>query len=169
MFNQDKQIKEIHIKKLLTSKKIVKLIDTYPNLEKITCPTSTYNRVSKKYIEALKKLGISIEIGYKKSSKKYSEEKALKVIELIQKNKTPSEIANILNLPLKTVYYLKNKSSNSSLKLKTGRKKKYSEQQIKNIKNLAEKSIPVKEISKIENIPIRTVYYILKNYINDLD
>jgi hypothetical protein len=171
MTNQNKHIiKEIHIKKLLTSKKIVELIDAYPDLKKITCPISIYNRVSKKYIEALNELGISIEIGYnKKNPKKYSEEKGLKVIELIQENKTPSEIANILNLPVKTVYYLKNRYSNPPIKLKTGRKKEYSKQQIKNIKNLFEKDKTVKEISKIENIPLRTVYYILKNYIPDLD
>ncbi|MDR2874276.1 MAG: MerR family transcriptional regulator [Methanobrevibacter sp.] len=175
MTNQDKHmIKEIHIKELLTSKKIVELIDTYPALEKISCPNSIYNRVSKKYIGALNELEISIEVGYdKKSSTKYSEkysqEKGLKVLELLQENKTPSEIATILNLSVKTVYYLKNRSSNPPIKLKKGRKRKYTKQQIKNIKNLHEKAIPVKEISKIENIPIRTLYYIIKNYISNLN
>jgi len=57
-------IEEVHISTSLGSKKIMELIDKYPNLKIVTCPKSIYNRISKKYLEVLEKLGITVKIKY---------------------------------------------------------------------------------------------------------
>jgi hypothetical protein len=162
--NKNESVIEIHSSDLLTSKKIVEIIDKYPNLKKITCPESIYKRSSKKYITALKQIGIDVKTkrNYEKPKKYPTEGK--KVIELLNKNKNPQEIADNLNISVKTVYYLKDTYSKSKIKLKTGKKTKYSDKQIKNIKNSYKNKISVKKISKKENIPIQTVYYILTHY-----
>ncbi|MDR3222903.1 MAG: resolvase [Methanobrevibacter sp.] len=160
-------IKEIHIKKPLSSKLIVELLDTYPNLKRITCPISLYNRISKKYIDVLNKMGVHIKIKYNYNHpKKYGNDIGLKVVDLIHNGKTPLEVGNILNLSIKKVYYLRAKFSNPKNKLKTGKKTKYSKKQINSIKIQKEKGLPIREIAEIENIPLRTVYYIIKNYMN---
>ncbi|MDR2545342.1 MAG: resolvase [Methanobrevibacter sp.] len=160
-------IKEIHMTQSLSYKAIIELLDNYPALERITCPISLYNRISKKYIEALDRMGVSIQAKYNyKRPKKYGEGIGSKVVNLIQEGKTPLEVANIMNLPVEKVYYIRRKFSNPNIKLKTGKKTKYSEEQITSIKNQKENGVPVKEIAEKEDIPLRTVYYILKNYIS---
>lgn len=152
----------VHINSQLSSKKIVELMDEYPNLKKITCPPSLYKRISKKYLEVLEELGIEVEVkhnwGFKK---KYKDEKKEEVINLIKEGHTPSQIAEKLNLPIKTIYYLKNSSENEKIPLKIGKKSKYSDATITKIKNLAKSGIPPKKISKQEKIPLRTIYYII--------
>ncbi|BDZ71287.1 helix-turn-helix domain-containing protein [Methanobacterium petrolearium] len=59
-------------------------------------------------------------------------------------------------MALKTVYYLKDSP------LKPGRKNKYSPQQVQEVKNLKNKGIPAKKIASRLDIPIRTVYSLLK-------
>ncbi|GAA5819378.1 MAG: helix-turn-helix domain-containing protein [Methanobrevibacter sp. CfCl-M3] len=160
-------IKEIHMTQSLSYKVIIELLDNYPALERITCPISLYNRISKKYIGALDRMGVSIQAKYNyKHPKKYGEGIGSKVINLIQEGKTPLEVANIMNLPVEKVYYIRRKFSNPNIKLKTGKKTKYSEEQISSIKNQKENGVPVKEIAEKEDIPLRTVYYILKNFIS---
>ncbi|MDR3290888.1 MAG: helix-turn-helix domain-containing protein [Methanobrevibacter sp.] len=165
--NDNSSIKEIHIRKPLSSKLIVELLDTYPNLKRITCPISLYNRISKKYIDVLNEIGVHIKIKYNYNHpKKYGDDIGLKVVDLIHEGKTPLEVGNILDLPIKKVYYLRAKFSNPKNKLKTGKKTKYSEEQINSIKIQKEDGIPIKKIAEIENIPLRTVYYIIKNYMD---
>ncbi|MDR2831285.1 MAG: resolvase [Methanobrevibacter sp.] len=161
----DSSIKEVHITKPLSSKIIVELLDKYPALERITCPISLYNRISKRYVEVLNEMGISIKIEYNYNHPKKYNDIGSKVVDLIQEGKTPIEVANILNLHIKKVYYLRSKFSKPKTKLKTGKKTKYSEKQINNIKIQFRQEVPIKKIAETENIPLRTVYYIIKNYI----
>jgi hypothetical protein len=159
-------IKEVHITKRLSSKVIVELLDNYPALKRITCPISVYNRISKRYIDVLSDIGVSVDVGYNYNHpKKYLHDVGLKVVDLIQEGKKPLEVANILDLPVERVYYLRSRFSNPKIKLKTGKKTKYTEKQINDIKVQRERGVPVKKIAEVENIPLRTVYYIIKNYI----
>ncbi|RBQ24332.1 hypothetical protein ALNOE001_02540 [Candidatus Methanobinarius endosymbioticus] len=155
----------IHISSQLSSKLIVELMDEYPNLKKITCPPSIYKRISKKYLEVLKELGIIVEIKHNWGNrKKYSDEKKKEILELLKQGKTPLQIAEKVNLPLKTIYYIKNSFKDESLKLKVGKKSKYSDSIWTNVKNLAKSGISPQKISKRENIPLRTIYYMIKKY-----
>ncbi|MCL2116665.1 MAG: resolvase [Methanobrevibacter sp.] len=154
---------EVHISTSLSSKKIMELIDEYPNLKTVTCPKSIYNRISKKYLEALEKLGIAVEIRYNWGNfVKYTEKERVNVINLIKDGLSPQEIAKKLNTSVQIVYYLKNKNKDDQIKLKRGKKKKYSYDMRKKVKKLANDGVPIKEISKNENIPLRTVYDIIK-------
>lgn len=154
----------IHISSQLSSKRIVELMDEYPNLKKITCPPSLYKRISKKYLEVLEELGITVEIKHNwGTKKKYKDEKKEEVMNLIKEGKKPSQIAEKLNLPIKTIYYLKNSNKNEKIPLKRGKKSKYSDATTTKVKNLAKSGISPKKISKQEKIPLRTVYYMIKN------
>ena len=154
----------VHISSQLSSKRIVRLLDEFPDLKKITCPPSLYNRVSEKYLEVLKELGIEVEIKYNwGAKKKYKDEKKEEVINLIKKGQDPSKIAKKLNLPVQTIYYLKNSDNKEKIPLKRGRKSKYSDATITKIKNLSKSGTSPKKISKQEKIPLRTVYYIINS------
>jgi hypothetical protein len=61
-----------------------------------------------------------------------------------------------MNIPLKTVYYLKD------TKLKRGRKPKYSKETENEVKKLHDDGFSAKEISDKMNIPLRTVYCLVK-------
>ncbi|KZX15123.1 helix-turn-helix domain-containing protein [Methanobrevibacter filiformis] len=161
----DDSLTKIHITQPLTSKTIVELMEDYPNLEKITCSKSLYDRISKKYISALKELEIIVEISYEWGRKPiYGDEIGNKVIELVNNGVSPEKIANTLNISLKTVYYLNNKFSNHDIKLKRGRKIKYDSVIRNKIKNLHDKGVKPKEIAQLENIPLRSVYYIINSF-----
>lgn len=135
----------------------MELLDQYPDLKKINCPPSLYSRTSSKYLEALDELGIAVVPVEKKGRpKKYKDEEAKKVQELLKSGQTPTEISKNLGMALKTVYYLKDSP------LKPGRKNKYSPQQVQEVKNLKNKGIPAKKIASRLDIPIRTVYSLLK-------
>jgi len=157
----------IHISSQLSSKIIVELIEEYPNLKKISCPPSLFNRISDKYLEALAELGISVEAKHNwKTKSKYTDYEKKSVYDMIKIGKSPLEISEELNIPIKTIYYLKdsyNKKGVNKIHLKRGKKKKYSTEFREKIKKLKISGISPKEISKKENIPLRTVYYILKN------
>jgi hypothetical protein len=141
----------------LSSRKIMEILDSNPDLEKITCPISIYTRISKKYMDALNKLGIEVETVQRRGRpKKYSINEATKIQSLLDKGESPKAISQKLNLPIKTVYYLKNS------RLKRGRKVKYTSEKAKEVKKLYNKGIPAKKISKNLNIPLRTVYLLIK-------
>ena len=63
-------------------------------------------------------------------------------------------------LPLKTVYYLKDSP------LKPGRKIKYDQQQVQKVKHLYKNGVSAKEIANNLKIPLRTVYFLLKRWQN---
>ncbi|MCL2156723.1 MAG: helix-turn-helix domain-containing protein [Methanobrevibacter sp.] len=156
-------IEEVHISTALSSKKIVELIDEYPNLKIVTCPMSIYKRISKKYLEVLEKLGISVKIRYNWGKPvKYTENDRKNVVNLIKEGIFPEDIAKKLNISVQAVYYLKNKKKDEKTRLKRGKRKKYSVDIREKVKKLANEGVPVKKISKNENIPLRTVYDLIK-------
>jgi len=146
--------KEIHINQPLTSRRIIEVLEKNPDLEKITCPPSLYNRIPPKYLKALKDLGIKVE---PRRRRKYAEKDVKMIRKLISEGKTPKEIASITKIPLKTIYYLK-----GDMKLKRGPKPKYDKITRMRVQKMAEKGIPAKKIAEKFNIPLRTVYYIIK-------
>ncbi len=75
---------------------------------------------------------------------------------MINKGKSPKEISEELQIPLKTVYYLKD------TKLKRGRKPKYSKETEDEVKKLYSNGYSAKDISEKLKIPLRTVYCLLK-------
>ena len=135
----------------------MEILDSNPDLEKITCPISIYTRISKKYMDALRELNIEVESVQRRGRpRKYSSNEATKIQSLLDKGESPKSISQKLNLPIKTVYYLKNSS------LKRGRKVKYTSEKAKEVKKLYNKGIPAKRISKNLKIPLRTIYLLIK-------
>jgi len=150
-------VEEIYVNEQLSSRKIMEVLDSNPDLKTITCPRSIYTRISKKYMEALKELGIKVEpVQRRGRPKKYSSTDATKIQTMLDMGTSPKEISNKLKLPVKTVYYLKNSS------LKRGRKVKYTKEKAREVKKLYSKGIPAKKISENLKIPLRTVYLLIK-------
>lgn len=159
MMFMDENIKEIHITDPLTSRKIMELMDEYPNLNKITICPSLFNRIPKTYLDALNKLEINVETKYNWDAKsKYSIEKN-RISSLAKDGKTPKEISKNLQIPLSRVYYLLSKNK-ENIKFNNYRRK-YDLNKRKLVKSMKNEGVSPKEISSKLNIPIRTVYYIL--------
>ncbi|MDR2967106.1 MAG: helix-turn-helix domain-containing protein [Methanobacteriaceae archaeon] len=159
---KENSTEEIHISTGLSSKKIMELIDEYPNLKIVTCPKSIYNRISKKYLEVLEKLGINVKIKYNWGKpNKYSEKDRINVVNLIKEGIFPQDIAKKLDISVQSVYYLKNKNKDDQIKLKRGKRRKYGYKIRNEVKKLANDGVPVQKISKNKNIPLRTVYDII--------
>ncbi|MCC7554413.1 MAG: hypothetical protein KO202_08010 [Methanobacteriaceae archaeon] len=151
-------MKKIHITIPLSSHKIVELIDQYPNLEKITCSKSLYNRIPKKYLEVLNDLSIEVSIEYNQGAKEKYLEEEKDILNLSKQNLTPKEISKKLEIPIKRVYYLLSKHNNVKI---DNYKRKYDENTKLIVKSMKDDGKNPKEISSKLNIPIRTVYYIL--------
>lgn len=135
----------------------MELLDKYPQLKKIKCPSSLYLRTSKKYLNALSDLGIEVEPVIKRGRpKKYGEKEGKIIQKMLKEGKSPKEIADKLEIPLKTVYYLKD------TKLKRGRKPKYSKETEDEVKKLHKNGLSAKDISEKLKIPLRTVYCLIK-------
>ncbi|MDO5850502.1 MAG: hypothetical protein Q4P14_04735 [Methanobacteriaceae archaeon] len=151
---------EVHISEQLTSGTIIRLMNTYPSLKKITCPPSIYNRISKKYLDVLDQMGIIVEVKRNYGQKtKYTEDDINQVVDLLKSGKSPKEVAIELDLSIEKVHYLKSRYS-EYFKL-NNHKKKYDEKTREKIRQMRENGLKPKEIAKIENIPIRSIYYIL--------
>lgn len=149
--------REVYVNKPLSSQVIMELLDKNPDLKKIKCPNSLYIRTSKKYLNALSELGIEVEPVIKRGRpKKYTAKEAEQIHNMLNEGKAPKEISEKLDIPLKTVYYLKD------TKLKRGRKPKYSKETENEVKKLHEDGFSAKEISDKLNIPLRTVYCLIK-------
>ena len=148
---------EIYVKRALSSQVIMELLDRYPNLKKIKVPSSLYPRTSKKYLDALSELGIEVEpVINRGRPKKYGTSEAEQVQKMINEGISPKEISDRMEMPIKTVYYLKN------TKLKRGRKPKYPKETEFEVKKLHNEGFSAKEISEKLNIPLRTVYCLIK-------
>jgi len=150
---------KVHITSALSSQKIIKLIDDFPNLEKITCSKSLYDRIPKKYLDALSELSIDVEIEYNQGKAKYEKEES-DILALVVKGQSPKDISKILEIPLKRVYYLINKNN---VKL-DNYNRKYDENMRLLVNSMKGEGESVKDISSKLNIPIRTVYYIINGY-----
>ena len=108
-------------------------------------------------MDALKELGIKVEpVKRTGRPKKYTSNDVTRIQALLDRGVSPKEISNQLNLPIKTVYYLKNSS------LKRGRKAKYTKEKAREVKKLYTQGIPAKKISENLKIPLRTVYLLIK-------
>ena len=142
-----------------SSQKIIQLMDTYPSLKRITCPQSIYNRISPDYIKALDNLGVSIEIKYNWGKKKYSMTQINQVVDLFNEGKRSEEIADILEMPVANVNYIKSKYFDK-INVKHY-KRKYDDECRLKVKSLKEEGLKPKEISKELDIPVRSIYYIL--------
>lgn len=152
----DEDVTTIHITEALSSFMIVKLLENYPNLEKITCSPSVYNRTSNTYIEALNQLDIEVVKEYHWGASKKPCDYEDELLKLANEGYKASEIAEMLDITVNRVYYLLRRNKT---KLETNTKKHdYDE-----IKSLRNDGLKPKEISEKLNIPIRTVYYILNN------
>ncbi len=146
---------EIRVNEQLSASRIMEILEKYPELEKIKCPHSIYQRISPKYLDALEKLGIKIEIiNQIGRPPKYDVEVRKNVQIMLDQGLSPSEVAQRLKIPIKTVYYLKNKH------LKRGRKRKYDNLTEKRVKKLFKKGLSAQKISEKLEIPLRTVYYL---------
>ena len=150
---------EVHISTQLTSRKIIELMDNYPSLKRITCPQSIYNRISPKYIDVLSDLGVSIGVKYNWGRKKYSKEEISEVIDLLNEGRTAEEVSTQLDIPLKRVNYFKSKYY-YMVNVKN-HKRKYDDETRNRLASLKENGLKPKEIAQQEDIPLRTVYYIL--------
>ena len=150
----DEDVTTIHITKALSSSMIVELIEEYPNLSRITCSPSVYNRTSKTYINALEQLDIEVEKKYNWGAKSQTDGIEFEVLKLSNEGLKPKEIAEKLNMTLNRVYYLLRKSKAKF----DNRKRKYNHTEIKNLKD---EGLSAKEISEKLDIPLRSVYYIL--------
>ncbi|MDI6701473.1 DUF1699 family protein [Methanothermobacter wolfeii] len=148
----------IHVNQPLTSRRIIEILEKNPNLKKITCPVSLYHRTSRKYLDALEKLGVEVEpVKRMGRPRKYTDKDVKLVQSLLKEGKTPKQVSGITNLPLKTVYYLK-----GDMKLKRGKKRKYDKNTRLRVREMADRGVPARMISQKLGIPLRTVYYILK-------
>ena len=135
----------------------MEILEEHPNIKRIKCPTSLYLRTSKKYLDALHKLGVEVEPVIKSGRpKKYGESEVKLIQKMLKNGSNPSEISEKLHLPIKTVYYLK------ETPLKRGRKPKYTLETEEEIRRLHAEGLRVKEISERLGIPLRTVYSIIK-------
>lgn len=144
----------IHITKVLSSSRIMDLMDEYPNLKEITCAPSIYERTPKNYIEALGQLDIEVNKKYNWGAKSKTDGAEFDVLELANDGFKPKEIAEKLNITLNRVYYLLKKTGGKF----DNRKRKHDHDEIKNLKD---EGLTAGEISEKLDIPIRTVYYIL--------
>lgn len=137
----------------------MEILDKYPELKKIKCPPSIYQRTSPKYLEALSKLGVEVEALKKRGRpRKYDKSDVKTIRKMLREGFTPQEVSDDLGIPLKTIYYF-NKTP-----LKRGRKGKYSPKTLKKVKNLYNEGLKARDISEKLNIPLRTVYSLLKRY-----
>ena len=144
----------VHITKALTSSIIVDLIERYPNLNRITCSPSVYNRTSDTYIDALNQLDIEVVKQYNWGAKSKTNGEEFEVLELSNQGLKPKEIAQKLDISLNRVYYLLKKSEASF----DNRLRKHNHDEVKQLKI---DGLKPKEIAEKLDIPLRTVYYIL--------
>lgn len=152
----DEDVTAIHITETLSSFMIMNLLDEYPNLEKITCAPSVYERTPDKYIDALKQLDIDVVKEYHWGASKQPCDYEDELLKLANEGYKASEIAEILDITVNRVYYLLRRNKT---KLDTNTKKyDYDE-----VKSLKESGLKAREISEKLNIPLRSVYYILNN------
>lgn len=150
----DENVTSIHITEVLSSFLIMNLLEKYPNLEKITCSPSVYERTSDNYINALSQLDIEVVKEYHWGASKKPCDYEEELLELANDGYKAKEIADILDINVNRVYYLLRRNKT---KLNTNTKK-YDYDEIKSLKKAGLKP---KEISEKLAIPLRSVYYIL--------
>ena len=152
----DESVTTIHVTKVLSSVRIMDLIDKYPNLDEITCAPSVYDRTSKSYIDALGQLDIEVKKKYNWGAKSRTNGEEKVVSKLAKKGCSARQIAEKLDMKINRVYYLLRKSRDD---VKFGNyKRKYNHDEVK---SLYEEGLSAREIAEKLDMPLRTVYYIL--------
>ena len=154
MIFMDENVTTIHITKVLSSLGIMNLLEEYPNLERITCSPSVYERTSSNYIQALNQLDIEVVKQYRWGASRQSCYYEKDLLRLASEGYNAKDIAEILDISVNRVYYLLRRNKT---KLDTNTKK----HDYDKIKSLKESGFKPKEISEKLDIPLRTVYYIL--------
>ncbi|MGC9517666.1 MAG: helix-turn-helix domain-containing protein [Methanomicrobiales archaeon] len=150
-------VEEIFVDEPLNSKLISNLHNENPDLKRIIVPEISYLKLEKEIFSQLKKLDIKISPRARRGRpKKYDNFDVYLIQRMLKQGTPPVEISDILRIPLKSIYYLKETD------LKRGRRTKYSDETVKMVKRLYENGIPVKQISKETKIPVRTIYELLK-------
>ena len=152
----DEDVTTIHITETLSSFMIINLLEEYPNLERITCAPSVYERTSKKYIDALRQLDIEVVKEYHWGASRQPCDYEEELLKLANEGYKAAEIAEMLDITVNRVYYLLRRNKT---KLDTNTKKYEYEE----VKSLRESGLKPCEISEKLNIPLRSVYYILNN------
>lgn len=147
----------MHVNKPLSSSIIIEILDQNPDLETITLPESLYNRTSHTYLDALTQLEIQIQTKSVRGRPPiYDDQLQKQIDDLIKEGMPPKIISKRLKISQKTVYHLK------TLPLKRGPESKYTQEQIEEIFILKDNGLKVKDISKKMNIPLRSVYDLIK-------
>ena len=149
----DEDVTSIHITETLSSSMIMDLLEEYPNLERITCAPSVYERTSKKYIDALSQLDIEVVREYHWGASRQPCDYEEELLELAGEGYKAAEIAEMLDITVNRVYYLLRRNKT---KLDTNTKYDYEE-----VKSLKKSGLKPGEISEKLGIPLRSVYYIL--------
>ncbi|RLF61226.1 MAG: DUF1699 domain-containing protein [Thermoplasmata archaeon] len=103
----NEKTKKVHFSIRPTINILASILTAAPNVEKITCPPSLYERTPQKIKDALEKIGVKFEAllltpGRPRSHPNW---KIQKVYELGKKGYSAKEISEQLNIPLTTVYY----------------------------------------------------------------
>lgn len=155
----NENVTSLHITEVLSSSKIIELIDEYPNLNTITCSPSVFNRISKSYIEALSNLDIEVKTEYRWGAKPIYSNQREDVLKLAKDGFKASEIAEKLEIPLSRVYHLV-RTSDDDFKF-NNYKRKYDNNEKDLVKSLKNQGESAKSIADKLNMPLRTVYYIL--------
>lgn len=150
----DEDVTSIHITETLSSSMIMDLLEEYPNLERITCAPSVYERTSKKYIDALSQLDIEVVREYHWGASRQPCDYEEELLELAGEGYKAAEIAEMLDITVNRVYYLLRRNKT---KLDTNTKK-YDYEEVKSLKK---SGLKPGEISEKLGIPLRSVYYIL--------
>ncbi|HII68135.1 MAG TPA: DUF1699 family protein [Thermococcaceae archaeon] len=106
----DGEVTEVYINLRPTKIILVKILERAPNVKIIECPSSLYPKVSKKIIRALSQMGIKlVPANHSRGRpKKYDGAIIKQIKELVREGKTPKEVSQELNIPLRTVYYIIN-------------------------------------------------------------
>ncbi len=102
------EVTEVYINLRPTKEIVVRILESAPNVRRISCPPSLYPKVSKKIINALEQLGIELvpEKRLRGRPKKYDEKTVKLVREMAGMGIPMREISERLGIPLRTVYYM---------------------------------------------------------------
>ncbi len=98
---------EVYINMRPTLDIVEKIIERFPNVEKIMCPPSLHVQTSRKVFKKLADKGIKLEPGEFRVGrpKKYDDETIAEIINLRNQGMPAKQISERLNIPLRTVYF----------------------------------------------------------------
>ena len=102
----DENVTTIHITKALSSLGIMNLLEKYPNLERITCSPSVYDRTSNNYIQALNQLDVEVVKEYHWGASKQSCDYEEELLRLASEGYKAKDIAEILDISVNRVYQI---------------------------------------------------------------